>query len=508
MASKEPSEETQAAWGKQFADTMASWPSLQRMVTNGIDKNPSSLIASIETGLLSPEREALQAIFNAMEAGFQHLQNSAMSECEELIQANTALKNQTREQQAIVNTLRELNTVSRTSNVTAPALHRRATTDPDKFDGSPSKTAAKRQTEYKNWKHACKGVFALDRPIFDTAFKRLMYLSSMMKGEALDTYRELLALTQEYPDDTNRWKWQDENAFFATLDRHYVVTNEELDASTKFDNIRMGTRTYPEFAPELLTLAQKAHKSKAETVRGLRTKISQALATQVSSLDVLPGSEDVDGWHTVLSKKWDRIVEDAHLAGLRDARGALNHAARATPTPTFTTNQTSPNEGDPMVLDAMRPTRTDCIQQRLCFYCKKPGHGKIDCEEKKRNDAKFGRAPFTHQMQSTPQGQPATRFGPPRQHQWQPQHPSQYSRTSQQTFQNFPPRQQTPGAYGTFRQRTNNPYYNRAMEEHPQGFIEGELASRTGSNMSQISTPASTQSPPASAPNVCGSKNA
>ena len=50
--------------------------------------------------------------------------------------------------------------------------------------------------------------------------------------------------------------------------------------------------------------------------------------------------------------------------------------------------------GDPMVLDARlgpRPSREECIRKGLCFYCKKPGHDKNTCEEKKKNDSKFGR---------------------------------------------------------------------------------------------------------------------
>ena len=50
--------------------------------------------------------------------------------------------------------------------------------------------------------------------------------------------------------------------------------------------------------------------------------------------------------------------------------------------------------GDPMVLDARlgpRPSREECIRKGLCFYCKKPGHDKNTCEEKRKNDSKFGR---------------------------------------------------------------------------------------------------------------------
>ncbi|KAI1668822.1 hypothetical protein Ptr902_13370 [Pyrenophora tritici-repentis] len=51
------------------------------------------------------------------------------------------------------------------------------------------------------------------------------------------------------------------------------------------------------------------------------------------------------------------------------------------------------DQGDPMVLDAFKDpkiSRDQCAQQGLCFYCKKPGHNKLDCNEKKKNDAKFG----------------------------------------------------------------------------------------------------------------------
>ena len=50
-----------------------------------------------------------------------------------------------------------------------------------------------------------------------------------------------------------------------------------------------------------------------------------------------------------------------------------------------------------MDLSAAGPTREQCAEQGLCFYCKRPGHVKSQCAERRLNEAHRNgqRAPAT-----------------------------------------------------------------------------------------------------------------
>ena len=102
-----------------------------------------------------------------------------------------------------------------------------------------------------------------------------------------------------------------------------------------------------------------------------------------------------------------------------------------------------------------------------CFYCKKPGHNKFNCEEKKRNDSRFGRISFT--PGTTPQRFQDT-FS---------QQPKPHVPTSPTYVQSY------HGNRGGFRggHSSFNPFYGRSIEPARHGYVEGEVTDSSASSV-------------------------
>ena len=105
-----------------------------------------------------------------------------------------------------------------------------------------------------------------------------------------------------------------------------------------------------------------------------------------------------------------------------------------------------------MILDTLRPSREECVQKDLCFYCKKSGHNKFNCSEKQKNDTKFR------------QGGPAATGGNFRHNnlQSQPQRPLQNNKRIQFQNSQFQNSQFRP-------QLQNVQNFQRGLHQHNQG---------------------------------------
>ena len=81
--------------------------------------------------------------------------------------------------------------------------------------------------------------------------------------------------------------------------------------------------------------------------------------------------------------------EQPERADTDRSKTSIGNRNRPTPSPAAPDH----NTGDPMMLDAIRlprPSREQCQALDLCFYCKKPGHRKDDCEERKQANIRWG----------------------------------------------------------------------------------------------------------------------
>ena len=166
------------------------------------------------------------------------------------------------------------------------------------------------------------------------------------------------------------------------------------EANLKFDLLKMKGRQFQDFIAEFNSLSARCKKTTEQKVDALRLKVSQELSDTVTHRDQ-PGQTDYDGWYRLYQKVYDNLQDQNHYNMLRISqqtfRTLRNQDKNQDRTLQLLPGPTPQTYDHPMQLNTMkrRPTRDECIQKNLCFYCKKPGHHRNQCEEKKRNDARF-----------------------------------------------------------------------------------------------------------------------
>jgi hypothetical protein len=117
-----------------------------------------------------------------------------------------------------------------------------------------------------------------------------------------------------------------------------------------------------------------------------------------------PPKEDFDAWCNLCQQLYNNEQEFKHFETLKSGRPAqpqLSHQFQfQRHSPLVQTQQTPsvplalPDAGEPMQLDSARAAakaaaRAFCGENRLCFYCRKPGHIVAECDEKKAADTRF-----------------------------------------------------------------------------------------------------------------------
>jgi hypothetical protein len=174
----------------------------------------------------------------------------------------------------------------------------------------------------------------------------------------------------------------------------------------------MKGRQFQDFIAEFNSLSARCKKTTEQKIDTLRLKVSQELSDAITHRDQ-PGRTDYDGWCRLYQKVYDNLQDQNYYNMLRISQQTFhtprNQDKNQDRTPQLPPGPTPQTYDDPMQLDAMkwRPTRDECTQKNLCFYCKKPGHHRNQCEEKKKNDARFGNFrgntdPKTYQFPNPP----------------------------------------------------------------------------------------------------------
>jgi hypothetical protein len=475
----------QLEWGRTLAAAMGTWPRLQRLAaTVGITADPRDLIPTLVSDENTKQTAPLAAFFTLIENAMNHQINQADADN---LDAQTKVATLQVKVDDLTNALTHL--IGRGGG-SGPG--RRISDDPERFGGT-EKDIAKRQQQYVTWRSQIQRCFGMDDQIFNTEFRRIQHIAGLLKEDAYDIYRERFETITDNAADPSKWYWQTYQSVFKTLNDRYATLDLSRQAGIDFDNLWMTNKPFQNFIAEFNKLATKSGKTDSQKVEALKVKVSQELADMSTNRSAKPRPDDFEGWCSLFQEIYQDLQEKIHLDKLRNNRPGARRAPSTQPplanTPTVCS--TNPDAGDPMVLDARggpRPSREQCVQQGLCYYCKQPGHNRDNCLERKKNEAKFSRS-------SRPQFQNATLNQAARgTMQTQPYMPRPQYPTTQ--FPRFPPQFGIPQA-PQFSQPS--PYSRlRATED---GFIEGEVAS-TMSSRSSLSpstfTPLSTVTPHAS----------
>ena len=266
----------------------------------------------------------------------------------------------------------------------------------------------------------------------------------------------------------------------------------------EFDKLVMAKKPYQNFIAEFNSLAAQCGKTDEQKVDSLELKVSQELANEAAHQIIKPDRTNFAAWTALYQNIWNSLQESQHVDKLRAKQNTFYRpAANPDPRTSATTPAASTPDPDAMQLDALRPrpSREECVARGLCFYCRKPGHSRNECEEKKVNDARFSRANNVGTSQTQDFGGGRDGFGNPRgrggyqarvgyQARGGYQAHGGYGYTDTDTTQPPAGPQTTWGqqTWGQQFQRPTNPRM-RALE---YGYVEGEVSSTTSSTPSVL----------------------
>jgi hypothetical protein len=377
------------------AAALVAWPRIQQL-SQRKDALPTNEIPTIAAALQNPNATPLKSLFELVEGAMTHQANQADSDAIEWQGKVTAL-------QLRIDDLTTALAQAAASKTAPSASLRRISDDPEKFGGT-EKDIAKRQQQYVNWRSQIQRSFGMDQHVFNTEFRRIQHIASLLTDDAYELFREDFEAITENATNPSLWTWQKHTEVFITLNTQYATLDLSRQAKIDFDKLWMTNKPFQNFIAEFNKLALKAGKTNLQKVEALKLKVSQELSDASTNKDNKPAADDFTGWCTRFHGIYQDLQEKAHLDALRQNRlGPRSNPRNPEPQAekTTATAPRTPGYGDPMVLDARqqpRPSREQCIQQGLCFYCKKPGHSKSACHEKAANDTKFGRSTQPSQL--------------------------------------------------------------------------------------------------------------
>jgi hypothetical protein len=477
-------QEQRITWGRALAPGLSPWPNIQRLIESvGIDHDPAILVATLANQEQTQHNAALASVFTLIEQSIVHCANQTDAD-------NSEWQTKVTELQVRNDSLTDALTNALAHPVSSRRSERRISEDPDKFGGT-EKDVTKRQQQYVTWRSQIQRCFGMDEHIFNTEYRRIQHIAGLLKDDAYDMLREHFETITQNPTDPARWHWQTYQDVFKTLNDQYETLDLSRQAGIDFDNLWMAKRPFQNFIADFNKLATKSGKTMPQKVEALKVKVSQELADACTNRSDKPGPDDFEGWCKLFQRIYHDLQEKAHLDKLRNNRLSTRRAPNHIPV-----SFTNPEAGDPMILDArrgLRPSREQCIQQSLCFYCKQPGHNRDNCAEKKKNDIKFGRL-----NRSQPQTAASNQAG---------------RGITQLETQPYMPRPQYPMAQFPQYSLSQQPQiflpnaYNR-LRATESGFVEGEVMSTTAPSPSpSILTPQSTTTLPIGTSNINQSEN-
>jgi hypothetical protein len=383
-----PTLELQRKWGVAIAQELSfDFPCLvSPLIEGGVICDPTpfiQLLKNSDTASTAP----IRAVFECIDRYTQYREGQVEAMKSEL--DNT--KNE------YMKLSKQLATLTEKITGGMGGASRRQTVDPDKFSGD-EKDIAKRQVEYINWRSKIGRNITTDDKTFDSDFKQLQYGASMLTGSAYRLFQIRFDMLTSNRDEPANWPWKNLDGLFTDLNALYATMDLSKISDLKFKALWMKAKPYPQFLAEFQSLGQQAGKTKSQMVDELKQRVSRELAVQLKGQVTVPGPEEFEKWAALFQALWDRIEEDNYYSMLRDGKvpgQAQQRQIQNQHQQTQNTQQpaTAQDAGDPMQLDAFgrqRPSKEQCRQQGLCFYCRKPGCSIGNCPEKAANDARFG----------------------------------------------------------------------------------------------------------------------
>jgi hypothetical protein len=455
-------EHEQKEWGQALAEGLAQYPALVPVALAGLSANPKPLIDLFTSPDHADAKAAFDAILQNAQEAITHL---TLSNTAELDTRDQHLQNLQTENQNLTSEVQRLTiegNLLKTMALNAPTRPnntKRSTQDPPAFTGGAA-DIAKCQNDFLTWRTKVTGNLLVDADVFSTEFKKIHYLSTVLTGPAYEICRDNFEKITNNQHNSDAWPWNTAAEVIRDLTHRFVTLDLSRQAIIDLENLYMNNAPYANFKSKFDILAARADTTNVQKVRLLREKVSRELREISMNRGNQPAKDDFTAW----SKRFQEIYEDKLDFNHQDEKNTSTKRTTTTyaqPTNTVLA-QPATDHGDPMILDAFKGpkvSRDECAQKGLCFYCKKPGHNKADCNEKKKNDAKYG------MPRPQIQGTAAPRYNP------------YNSREPQQA--------RAPGHFPHAQRQYQQPYADRYStfqgRRMDHGYIESEVQSSTSS---------------------------
>ncbi|EXU94523.1 hypothetical protein X797_012406 [Metarhizium robertsii] len=453
------------AWKSRLLEGIGSFPHVYTIISRADNTHD-----------LSPAFEADKDAYYAKQIQdyCEHIQSSLYAEAGLLRKEVQTLQDQNHDLRKEVATLDRVIDRVGSPKHTNDQLPRRQTQDHTTFTAA-EKDIEKRQEEYVGWRSKAMRNLAVDKAVYNTEFRRLQYIGSMLDGSAYALVRQSLDTITMNPDDARLWEWKTADDLIEFLNSQYETIDLDRTASRNFDNYFMTNEPFENFIAEFNKLAALAGKTNKQKVEALQLKVSDEVITEVMHRSGKPGNDDWPGWRRLCQDVYNDLEQSKHIRKMRSQREPCPGTAFENPRPNNPPTLVAPiaDAGEPMQLcasSASEARRRERQERGLCYYC--GGTHRIrDCQEKMNNDAKYS------VQNHTAQGDPARGLGHGRGSHYYPR-PS--SHVPSATYQHQPQYQQLQGFPPAQQYYAQPPYFSSTfnrLHSRDQGFIESDTSS-------------------------------
>jgi hypothetical protein len=281
----------------------------------------------------------------------------------------------------------------------------RLSTNPDKFTGM-EQNITKRHQSYVTFEDKVVNCIEQDSHVFNNEFQRIHFIGGLLANDAYETVRDGLRTVKTNTDPTT-WRWPTHTELLKYLHSIYATIDLTWDAKMQLDKLTMGTTPFPNFLSSFNRLADRCKYQPVQKVEALKLKVTQELLSNAILKGVNLGDDNYTAWCDLFQNTWKGMETIQHFKSMSDnkKKGTIPQPQHPQTPPSQTLQVNLPVTPNPDAMDlsamrqgthtqnAMRPppgvdAREWCIKNRLCFYCKKPGHSLGDCNDKKTADQK------------------------------------------------------------------------------------------------------------------------
>ncbi|KAJ6436567.1 ATP-dependent DNA helicase PIF1 [Purpureocillium lavendulum] len=239
------------AWKASLLEGITAFPHVYTIVT-----------CADTTHDLSPVFEADKDAYYARQVQeyCEHIQSSLHAKASIFHEEVQTLRDENRDLKKEVATLNKVIDRVGAPKHTDGQLLRRQTRDHPTFNAT-EKDIEKRQEEYVGSRSKAMRNLAVDKTIYNTEFRRLQYIGSMLDGGAYTLVRQSLDAITMNPDDTELWEWKTADDLIEFLNGQYETIDLDRTASRNFDNYFMTNKPFENFIAEFNKLATLAGKN-------------------------------------------------------------------------------------------------------------------------------------------------------------------------------------------------------------------------------------------------------